>query len=187
MRRSIAVVALLVAALPAGAALYKWVDAQGRVQYTDTPPPANAKKVEEPKITRSTIQSGGTPFAVQDAARRNPVTLWTSDCGPLCTQAREFLARRGVPHTVRNPSRQAEQVDWKKASGGDNSVPLLVVGSQQTIKGFDEGQWNSALDAAGYPRSAPAIKPQAVPSDPQQPTQPAPGAAPGTPPAPEKK
>ena len=30
---------LLVTALPAQAKLYKWVDAQGRVHYTDTPPP----------------------------------------------------------------------------------------------------------------------------------------------------
>jgi hypothetical protein len=187
--KTVIVIASLLAALPAGAAMYKWVDPQGRVQYTDTPPPANAKNVEEPKITRSTIQSTGSPYAVQDAARRNPVTLWTSDCGPLCTQAREFLAKRGVPHSVRNPSRQTEQNDWKKASGGANEVPLLIIGSLKTLKGFDEAEWNSALDAAGYPRSAPSIKPQAVPTDPQQPAQaqaPQPGATPAAPAAPQQ-
>lgn len=33
---------LLVTALPAQAKLYKWVDAQGRVHYTDTPPPQSS-------------------------------------------------------------------------------------------------------------------------------------------------
>jgi glutaredoxin len=158
----IVLVALL--ALPAHAAMYKWVDAQGRVQYSDTPPPANARKVEEKKIVPNTIQTTGAPFAVQEAAKRNPVTVWMNECGDLCSKARDFLARRGVPHSVRNPARQDEQEAWKKASGGDNSVPLLVIGSVRTLKGFDDAEWNSALDAAGYPRSAPAIKPKAVPS-----------------------
>ena len=156
----------LVAALsaPAHAAMYKWVDAQGRVQYSDTPPPPNARKAEEQKIVPNTIQTTGAPFAVQEAAKRNPVTVWMSDCGDLCNRARDYLARRGVPHSVRNPSRQSEQEAWKQVSAGDNSVPLLLIGTNQKLKGFDEGQWSAALEAAGYPRSAPALKPQAIPS-----------------------
>jgi hypothetical protein len=165
-------------AAPVQAAVYKWVDAQGRVQYTDTPPPPNARKVEEQKVIRNTIQTGGSPYAVQEAAKRNPVTVWMNDCGDLCNRARDFLAKRGVPHSVRNPSRLAEQDAWKKASGGDNSVPLLVIGSFQTLKGFDEAQWNTALDSAGYPRTAPALKVQAIPPADPAPKPQAGGAAP---------
>jgi hypothetical protein len=154
---------LVMLGLPAHGALYKWVDAQGRVQYSDTPPPADAKKVEEHKAVKNTIGTAGTPFAVQEAAKRNPVILWMTDCGDLCNRARDYLAKRGVPHTVRNPSRQDEQDAWKKASGGDNAIPLLIIGSARTIKGFQETEWDGAFDAAGYPRSAPSIKPQAVP------------------------
>lgn len=35
--------ALLALAAPAAAAMYKWVDANGRVVYSDQPPPANVK------------------------------------------------------------------------------------------------------------------------------------------------
>jgi hypothetical protein len=38
-----ATVALLLACGPAGAVLYKWIDASGRVTYSDQPPPANVK------------------------------------------------------------------------------------------------------------------------------------------------
>jgi glutaredoxin len=158
----LALAAALVA--PAYGAMYKWVDAQGRVQYSDTPPPPNARNAEEQKIVPNTIQTTGAPFAVKEAAKRNPVTVWMSDCGDLCNRARDYLARRGVPHTVRNPSRQSEQEAWKQVSGGDNSVPLLVIGTSQKLKGFDEGQWNAALDTAGYPRNAPALKIHAIPS-----------------------
>jgi len=162
-------------ALPAHAAMYTWVDAQGRTQYSDTPPPPSAKKVEEQKFVRNTIDTSGAPFAVQEAAKKNPVTLWISDCGELCTSARDYLAKRGVPYSVRNPSRQGEQDAWKKVSGGDNSIPLLVIGTTRTLKGFNEGEWTAALDAVGYPRSAPSIKPQAIPAaDPQAGVKPPP-------------
>ena len=162
----IAVALACVLVAPAQAAMYKWVDAQGRVQYSDTPPPANARKAEEQKIVPNTIQTTGAPFAVQAAAKRNPVTVWINDCGDLCTRARDYLARRGVPHAIRNPARESEQEEWKKVSGGENAVPLLVIGSAQKLKGFDEAQWSTALEAAGYPRTAPALKPQAIPTEP---------------------
>jgi hypothetical protein len=34
---------------------------------------------------------------------------------------------------------------------GGLEVPVLVVGSS-TFKGYEEGQWASALDSAGYPK-----------------------------------
>jgi hypothetical protein len=40
---TIAAIATLVAAPPASAALYKWVDANGRVVYSDQPPMGNVK------------------------------------------------------------------------------------------------------------------------------------------------
>ena len=36
--------ALLLAALPASAVMYKWVDQDGKVHYSDQPPPDGAKK-----------------------------------------------------------------------------------------------------------------------------------------------
>lgn len=179
--RLISLAVLLALALPTSAAMYKWVDAQGRVQYSDTPPPPGTK-VEEQKIIRNTIATAGTPFAVQEAAKRNPVTLWMHDCGDTCNRARDFLASRGIPYTLRNPSRMNEQDAWKKANGGENAVPLLVVGTRSLNKGFEEPEWNAALDAAGYPRGAPALKPQAIPpaTDPVPPSKPAPVAQPAT-------
>ena len=167
--RLISFAVLMAFAFSAPAALYKWVDAQGGVQYSDIPPPAGTKNVEERKVIRNTIGTAGSPFAVQDAAKRNPVTLWMHDCGDLCNQARNYLASRGIPHTVRNPSRMDEQDAWKRASVGENAVPLLVIGTRN-LKGFQEPEWSAALDAAGYPRGAPVLKPQAIPpaTDPVQ-------------------
>jgi hypothetical protein len=44
VRGAVGILALaLGASAPVGAALYKWVDANGRVSYSDQPPPGNAK------------------------------------------------------------------------------------------------------------------------------------------------
>ena len=52
MRRNLTVGLLLailggacIVSAPAGAETYKWVDAEGKIHYTDQPPPANAKEL----------------------------------------------------------------------------------------------------------------------------------------------
>jgi hypothetical protein len=101
---------------------------------------------------------------VQLAVKNFPVTLWMNNCGPTCDQARTHLNRRGVPFTERDP--QADLEAFKKVSGGDMGIPLLFVGSTK-LRGYNESDWNSALDVAGYPKFAlapvkPAEKPVAA-------------------------
>jgi len=143
------------------AQLYRWVDEKGNVEYRDTPPPSSAKKVEQRTLGGSTVEASSLPFSVQQAVRNFPVTLWNSTCGAPCDQAREHLARRGVPHTEKDPQNDVEA--FKKLTGGID-VPVLYVGSTR-IKGYFEGEWDSALDIAGYPRTAPpGFKPGAKPT-----------------------
>lgn len=50
-RKSLLILFALGLALPASAAVYKWKDAQGNIQYSDTPPPAqNQAKAQELKV-----------------------------------------------------------------------------------------------------------------------------------------
>lgn len=142
----------LALALPAGAAqLYRWVDEKGNVEWRDTPPPANAKNVERRNMSGNTIETSTLPYSVQQAVKKHPVTLWAFDCGEPCTKARTHLARRGVPHTERNPQKEPDEM--KKATGGLD-VPVLLVGTNQ-LKGYLDTTWDAALDTAGYPRTPP--------------------------------
>lgn len=150
---------MLVAALavaPAGAELYKWVDADGNVHYTDTPPPTSARKTERKKLTDKPSPSS-IPYSLQQAVKHFPVTLFTYDCGEGCTKAVALLAKRGIPHSVKDPNDSAIREELKKATGGDEVVPVLVVG-RQALKGYKEDAWNTALDSAGY-SSSPLMPP----------------------------
>jgi glutaredoxin len=161
MRRIVLGMVLLAASGAVLAAqLYRWVDEKGNVEYRDTPPPATAKKVESRNVGVSAVESPALPYNVQQAVLNFPVTLWNSDCGAPCDQARAHLARRGVPHTEKDPQGDIEA--FKKLTGGLD-VPVLYVGANR-IKGYLEGEWDSALDLAGYPRTPPpGFKPAAKP------------------------
>jgi glutaredoxin len=162
--KRLAIISIATALLitPLGAAqLYRWVDENGNVEYRDTPPPASAKNVETRSIGGGTVEASSLPFSVQQAVRNFPVTLWNSTCGAPCDQARAHLTRRGVPYTEKDPQSDIEA--FKKLTGG-LEVPVIFIGSNR-ITGYLEGEWDSALDIAGYPRTPPpGYKPGARPS-----------------------
>ena len=142
------------------AQLYRWVDDKGNVEWRDTPPPPTARKAEQRNVDGRTPPSE-LPYSLQQPVKNAPVTLWITDCGQACDLARAHLNRRGVPHTERNARGEIEA--FKKASEGRLEVPLLVVGTR-SLKGYVDTEWDAALDAAGYPKTAVAgFKPQAKP------------------------
>ena len=138
--------------------LFRWVDADGKVHYTDEPPPASAKKVEEKKLSDSVISTSELPYATQQAVKKSPVTLYANNCGESCTQAREHLTKRGIPFTSKNPQTSTVDADALKKAAGAMYVPVLVVGTSVS-KGYEKGTWDAALDAAGYPKDAIVRKP----------------------------
>ena len=162
---------LAAASTPLSAAqLYQWKDAQGRMVYSDQPPPPSVKDVQHKAFKGNFIETGES-YAVKAAREKNPITLYASACGAPCDQARQLLGERGVPFSNKDPQSSPEaQAELQKLTGR-LSVPVLVVGSDK-IDGFETGQWQAALDRAGYPKSAPPGSKRPVP-----PAAPAPAAA----------
>ena len=155
--------------------VYRWIDKDGRVQYSSEPPPADAANVTQKSMGGGASTEGQMPFATREAMKRNPVTLYVSNnCGELCADGRNLLSQRGIPYTERNAETNPADADKLKQIVGALQVPLLMVGDRP-VKGFDQGNWNSALDAAGYPRTrlpgqaaprpAPAPEPAAAAPD----------------------
>lgn len=141
------------------ASLYRWVDTEGKVHYTDQPPPASAKEVEEKNMGSQPPDGGQLPYASRVAAKNFPVTLYNSGCGEACTKAREHLTRRGIPFSEKDAGTPDVQAEMKKLIG-NVEVPVLAVGTVTRLKGYEASAWDAALDEAGYPKSAPALKPR---------------------------
>jgi glutaredoxin len=153
MQLAVLAVATLAAVSLAQTNVYRWTDKDGKVHFSDAPPPEDAKDAAQKRMGGGGPEDGSLPYATQMATRRNPVSLFTSsDCGDPCASARDLLEKRGVPYTERNPMASKADLEAMKGLGGEGFVPTLVVGSSN-LKGFDEARWNSALDSAGYLRT----------------------------------
>ena len=172
---------LVFACVAAQADLYRWVDEDGKVQYSDQLPPPNIKQVEKIKAEGGKPSDTPMPYALQKAVKNFPVTLYSSACGEPCTRASELLAKRGVPYTEMDATDPATQEELKKLAGGLLEVPVLKVGSD-ALRGFEAGKWNTWLDAAGYPQTA--VIPPRPPTRPAKPATAAPPAAPPASPPP---
>lgn len=163
----IAAIGAAVAAAPASAQQYRWVDEKGRVQYTDTPPPATAKGVQK-KDFRGSVVETPVPFELTRAVKDAPVTLFTSPpCGDGCNKARDSLNARGVPFKEVQVWDEASNAELRKYGNG-REVPVLVVGTR-VQNGFEQGAYDRILDIAGYPKAGtvPPRKqaPPAMPDD----------------------
>jgi hypothetical protein len=146
---------LLASLVTAGIAhgeLFRWVDQDGNVHYSDQPPPPSAKDVQQKQLS-SKPGDQPVPYQLQQAVRNFPVSFYVSNCGEGCTQARQLLAKRGIPHTEYDATDPGFQEQLKKLTGGELVVPVLRVG-RSVLRGFEAGQWNAALDTAGYPGTA---------------------------------
>ncbi len=130
--------------------VYRWVDQGGKVHFSDRPPPATVKNVQEKKLTAPAADKQ-LPFALRQASENFPVILHVAAECPVCERGREYLRRRGVPFTERVVASNEEIESLRERLGvSELSVPVLQVGERLTM-GYLETAWAGLLDAAGYP------------------------------------
>lgn len=135
--------------------VYRIVGPDGKVTFSDKPPPATTAPA---KVTNAasgaSAGSGGSalPFELRQIASKYPVTLYTSAaCGP-CGSARNMLNARGIPFTEKTVNTPADGQALQRISG-DNALPFATIGGQQ-LKGYSDTEWTQFLNAAGYPATS---------------------------------
>jgi glutaredoxin len=153
MQRLCWFVLLLVCALPAAAGVYKWTDADGRVHYSDSPPPD--RKAAQVNIKVNSITGPATISALPASASKpsssaamERVRLYTTAWCGYCKKAKAQLAARRVPfdeidiETSQYGKREFDSL-------GGRGVPVILVGRQR-MDGFDAAGLDAMLAAAGY-------------------------------------
>lgn len=144
-------VLLALCAGTAGAQLYKSVGPDGKITYSDTPPPA-ATRIETRPLSNTPQSNGTLPYELAQASRNHPVVLYTTiNCLP-CDDGRKLLIQRGIPFQEKTVSTNDDLIHLRQA-GGDGNLPFLSVGHVRE-PGFQANAWNSALTAAGYPTTS---------------------------------
>lgn len=133
--------------------VYRIVGPDGRVTFSDRPPPtSDARPVGSAGNAAAPDSGAQLPFQLRQVATRYPVTLYTSkDCAP-CNSGRNLLNARGIPYSEKLVE-TSEDGDALKRLSGQAALPLLTIGGQQ-LKGYSDTEWTQFLDAAGYPKSS---------------------------------
>lgn len=143
---------VLVAAGAVAQPVYRQVDKNGKVTFSDRAP---VQSTESPSAavggSASQANTGGLPYELRLVVQRYPVLLYTrDDCSP-CAMARTLLVTRGVPFDERTV-KSNEDIEAFQRLSNQGTMPLLTIGTQQ-LKGYADTEWSQYLDAAGYPKS----------------------------------
>lgn len=155
-------------------ALYKVVGPDGTVTYTDRPP--SDKPVQTIRANGAKTSTEGLPFELQRIVSKYPVTLYSSaNCG-ACDTGRQLLKSRGVPFQEKTIITTEDIRAFARQEGTDQ-LPVVRIGQKQLV-GFNQSEWTSYIDAAGYPAKSalplnyrwPAASPLAPPPEAKPPS-----------------
>jgi glutaredoxin len=144
----------MLASLAQAQQVYRIVGPDGKVTFSDQPPPAaSTAKVSAGKgNSAGGSASANLPFELKQVVSKYPVTLYSGDNCVPCGAGRSLLTSRGIPFTERTVT-TAEDAQALQRLSGDSSLPFMTIGSQQ-LKGFSDAEWTQFLNAAGYPTSS---------------------------------
>ncbi|WP_332749554.1 glutaredoxin family protein [Hydrogenophaga sp.] len=149
---ALGLVAGLVSVSALAQGVYRIVGPDGRVSYSDQPPPATNARPVTAATGSANSANAPLPFELRQVSNRYPVTLYSSsECAP-CNSGRNLLNARGIPYAEKTINTNEDAEALKRLSG-QASLPFLTIGSQQ-IKGYSDSEWTQFLDAAGYPKQS---------------------------------
>jgi len=149
------IIGVLACATAFGAqAQYKYIGPDGRVVYSDQPPPPTAKVLDK-KALGGAQSTGGAdfPYALQQAFKAAPVTLYTApSCGVPCNEGRSLLTQRGIPFTEKIISTPEDATEFMKTVNSQQ-IPVMMLGKSKFAP-FVRDDWNNALTGVGYPATS---------------------------------
>ncbi|MRR50834.1 MAG: glutaredoxin family protein [Rhodocyclaceae bacterium] len=153
--RHLALGLLLASQLALAQTTYRWVDKDGKVNFSDRPPPPS-EQVKDARERELPALGPAAPImspAMRQAVADFPITLFvSSDCGNACNDALKLLNSRKLPFAQKSLQTPQEIEAFKTETGqGAPSVPTLMVG-RRVLTGFQSNAWSEMLDLAGYPK-----------------------------------
>jgi glutaredoxin len=151
LRSWMAIASLTLSALPAHA-LFKVVGPDGKITYSDRPPPGDTRAVQVNRDGSIASNDIALPFALRQVMAKFPVTLYTAAKCEACDMGRALLQRRGIPFSERTATTNEDKEAWEKITGGQEA-PVMKVGAQ-VMRGFNPSTWEETLDVAGYSRQS---------------------------------
>jgi glutaredoxin len=139
--------ALLVASTQSFGQPYKWVDANGKVHYGDSPPEgANLEQISGEVSSYTSVIVEPFSYTPQGNAANTVVMYSTSWCG-YCRKAARHFRKNNIPFSERDIEKSAAAASEFKQLNG-RGVPVILIGNQR-MNGFEA----QAFDRIYYGKS----------------------------------
>jgi len=142
MKYCMAVVLFLVS-INAYADARKWVDSEGRVHYSDSPPPGNVKS-ENVRISPSPGAPGSAPAssAAAASAPAGPKTIFEKE-------ADMKKAKKAKEEAAQKQAQEQEQADAKRKNCEQARIQYQTLQNSPRVSVYDEKGERTVLDDAG--------------------------------------
>lgn len=152
MRVTLLLAVIGIITVPVHAAkLYKWTDESGQVRYSDTPP--MGRQYEQQTIRSSDDSASAKPAdttSMDDAAKKNPIVLYSVPRCESCDLIRLFLERNQLPFTELDVKNDLEAQKALIAHSGELRLPYLAVG-KESLDSYSRAAMRNLLKRQGYP------------------------------------
>jgi glutaredoxin len=142
--------AFLLLPVALSADMYKWTDDNGKVHYSDSPPPGKKAKKLDLKINSISgppVVSSFGSSAARATTGTVQVKLYTTTWCGYCKKAKAFLRARGTRFQEIDVEASEQGRGEFRALGG-RGVPVILVGNQR-MDGYSEGTLAGLLKQAG--------------------------------------
>lgn len=145
--------------MPSQAEVTKWIDAQGRVHYSERPPTGIKSDQTALRgtvsvgdgisvVPESTASSTGEPGMAIAAPRKGEVWIYTTPSCGYCRRAEEHMRRKGIVFTAKDITRNsAYEAEFRAL--GSRGVPVTLAGKQR-INGYRTEAFEAFLKSAGF-------------------------------------
>lgn len=147
------------------AEIYKWVDDNGVMHFSDTQPAhiSDWEEEQNPASSNQTLQNSGLQKVKLDTdtiseildqlegdeeetedKQQPAVELYVTSWCPWCNKAKSFFISRGITFTEYNIEKDQEAARRMRSLTKSRGVPFAVINGRQ-IQGYSEADYSQAL------------------------------------------
>ena len=135
----IIIILLLLVVFPSQAEIYKWVDENGKVHFSDRKP--ESEKTEELKLevntyTHVTFESSTVDIGLNRKTGSKKVVMYSTEWCGYCEKARRYFKKSKIRFTEYDIEKNAK-AKRRYDKMGAKGIPVILVGKKR-MNGFSE-------------------------------------------------
>ena len=132
-------IALLLLTSGSNGAIYKWVDENGKVYFTDNPP--DDTHTEEVELRINTYTSVEIRPLLERLGKKDKVVIYGTTWCHTCDKAKHYFRKNNIPYVSYDVEKtRVGKMDFRLLRG--KSVPIIIVGNKR-MNGFSVSRFES--------------------------------------------